>query len=58
MVTIWLTNRRLFDVQHLIAIGVGLVIGFVFFREPVAVEFRDEELTEASAPAAGYSTAI
>jgi hypothetical protein len=36
MVTIWLTNRRLFDVQHLIAIGVGLVIGFVFFREPVA----------------------
>ena len=56
MVTIWLTNRRLFDVQHLIAIGVGLAIGFVFFREPTEVEVRNEELTEASA-SAGYSTA-
>jgi len=31
-VTIWLTNRRLFDVQHLIAIAVGLVLGVVFRR--------------------------
>ena len=29
MTTIWLTNRRLFDVQHLVSIGVGLVIGLV-----------------------------
>jgi hypothetical protein len=32
MVTIWLTNRRLFDVQHLVAIAVGLVLGAVFGR--------------------------
>jgi hypothetical protein len=32
MVTIWLTNRRLFDVQHLVSIGVGLVIGFIAAR--------------------------
>jgi hypothetical protein len=32
MVTIWLTNHRLFDIQHLVSIGVGLVMGFVFFR--------------------------
>jgi len=55
MVTIWLTNRRLFDIQHLVAIGVGLVIGLVFFREPVAA-IADRELTEASAPA-DFSTA-
>ncbi len=29
MTTIWLTNHRLFDVQHLVSIGVGLVIGLV-----------------------------
>ena len=34
MVTIWLTNHRLFDVQHLLAIAAGLIIGYVFFREP------------------------
>lgn len=32
MITIWLTNHRLFDVQHLLSIGVGLVLGFAFFR--------------------------
>lgn len=29
MTTIWLTNHRLFDVQHLVSIGVGLAIGLV-----------------------------
>ncbi len=29
MAAIWLTDRRLFDVQHLVSIGVGLLIGFV-----------------------------
>lgn len=30
MVTIWITNHRLFDVQHLISIAVGLVLGVGF----------------------------
>jgi len=46
MVTIWLTNHRLFDVQHLIAIGAGLFIGFVFFREPAATPVADDPRTE------------
>ena len=38
MVTIWLTNHRLFDVQHLISITVGLVLGVAFYRQdPVGV---------------------
>ena len=38
MVTIWLTNHRLFDVQHLISITVGLVLGVaVYRRDPAAV---------------------
>jgi hypothetical protein len=32
MVTIWLTNRRLSDVQHLVAIGVGLGFGLAMRR--------------------------
>lgn len=32
MVTIWLTNHRLFDVQHLVSIGAGLVLGWVAYR--------------------------
>jgi hypothetical protein len=38
MVTIWLTNHRLFDVQHLISITVGLVLGVaVYRRDPAGV---------------------
>jgi hypothetical protein len=32
MFTIWLTNHRIFDIQHLISIGAGLVLGFAFYR--------------------------
>jgi hypothetical protein len=32
MITIWLTNHRLFDVQHLLSIAAGLVLGVAFFR--------------------------
>lgn len=34
MFTIWLTNRRLFDVQHLLAIAVGIALGVWFGRRP------------------------
>ena len=38
MVTIWLTNHRLFDVQHLVSISAGLVLGYAFYREtPITV---------------------
>jgi hypothetical protein len=32
MITIWLTNHRVFDVQHLVAIAVGLMLGFIMRR--------------------------
>lgn len=32
MVTIWLTNHRLFDVQHLLSIAVGLLLGIAAGR--------------------------
>jgi hypothetical protein len=32
MVTIWLVDRRLSDVQHLIAVAVGLLLGVAFGR--------------------------
>lgn len=31
MITIWLTNHRLFDVQHLLSIAAGLVLGVAVF---------------------------
>jgi hypothetical protein len=40
MVTIWLTNRRLFDVQHLVSIGVGLLLGFFAARAPTRPKGR------------------
>ncbi|MEP7203755.1 MAG: hypothetical protein ABI894_14160 [Ilumatobacteraceae bacterium] len=30
LITIWLTNRRLFDIQHLVAAGVGIGFGLWF----------------------------
>jgi hypothetical protein len=35
MVTIWLTNHRLSDVQHLAAIAVGLILGLAFGGRPM-----------------------
>jgi hypothetical protein len=35
MITVWLTNHRLFDVQHLVSIAVGLVLGVAWFRQEV-----------------------
>jgi hypothetical protein len=32
MITIWLTNHRLSDVQHLVAIGIGLALGLMMRR--------------------------
>lgn len=40
MVTIWLTNHRLFDVQHLLSIAVGLLIGIAAGRTPSDVTGR------------------
>jgi hypothetical protein len=44
MVTIWLTNRRLFDVQHLVSIGVGLAIGFIAVRTPTRSARPDDHV--------------
>ena len=30
LITIWLTNRRLFDIQHVVAAGVGIGLGLWF----------------------------
>ena len=37
MVTIWLTNHRLSDVQHLVAIGVGLAFGVIIRQRSLEV---------------------
>lgn len=38
LVTIWLTNRRFFDVQHLVASCVGVGFGLWFGRHPRTLE--------------------
>ena len=40
MVTIWLTNHRLFDVQHLLSIAVGLLLGIAAGRTPTKATRR------------------
>ncbi|MEO6123487.1 MAG: hypothetical protein ABIR32_07225, partial [Ilumatobacteraceae bacterium] len=53
LVTIWLINRRLFDIQHVVAASVGIGFGLWFAHHPRTTPpeaFPDGE----ARPSAGY----